>query len=64
MNGPYRGKRVVDLVLLFLVAVPALVLAVPCAIAIKLTSPGPVLFRQERIGRDGRPVRRCSSSAP
>jgi lipopolysaccharide/colanic/teichoic acid biosynthesis glycosyltransferase len=25
------------------------------AIAIKLTSPGPVLYRQRRIGRDGRP---------
>jgi lipopolysaccharide/colanic/teichoic acid biosynthesis glycosyltransferase len=28
---------------------------IACAIAIKLDSPGPVLFRQRRIGRDGRP---------
>ena len=55
MNGPYRGKRAVDLALVALVAIPAAVLAVPCAVAVRLTSPGPVLFRQERIGRDGRP---------
>ena len=55
MTGPYRGKRAVDLVLLVVVALPALVLALPCALAVRLTSPGPVLFRQERIGRDGRP---------
>ena len=55
MTGPYRGKRVVDLAILAVVAVPAVVLAVPCAVAVKLTSPGPVLFRQERFGRIGRP---------
>jgi lipopolysaccharide/colanic/teichoic acid biosynthesis glycosyltransferase len=26
-----------------------------CALAIKASSPGPVLFRQERMGKDGRP---------
>jgi lipopolysaccharide/colanic/teichoic acid biosynthesis glycosyltransferase len=26
-----------------------------CAAAVRLSSPGPVLFRQQRIGRDGRP---------
>jgi exopolysaccharide biosynthesis polyprenyl glycosylphosphotransferase len=39
--------------------VVALVVAAPVllvsAIAIKLTSPGPVLFRQVRVGRDGEP---------
>ena len=52
---PYRGKRLVDLALLALVAVPAAVVALPCAIAVRLTSPGPILFRQQRVGRDGRP---------
>ena len=53
--GPYRGKRILDLVVLAGLALPALVLAAPCAIAVRVTSAGPVLFRQERIGRDGRP---------
>jgi len=35
--------------------VPAALVAIPCAVAVKLTSPGPVLFRQTRAGRDGRP---------
>jgi lipopolysaccharide/colanic/teichoic acid biosynthesis glycosyltransferase len=54
-DGPYRGKRLVDLALLAVVALPALVVAAPCALAVRLTSAGPVLFRQERVGRDGRP---------
>ena len=28
-------------------------MALPCALAVKLTSPGPVLFRQTRVGRGG-----------
>ena len=52
---PYRGKRTVDLVLLALVAVPAAVLGVVCAAAVRLTSSGPVFFRQQRVGRDGVP---------
>ncbi len=56
VNGPYRGKRVVDLLLLALVAVPALS-SWPCPAPSPSGSPrpGPILFRQERIGRDGRP---------
>ncbi|MBV8735385.1 MAG: sugar transferase [Solirubrobacterales bacterium] len=50
-------KRVMDLVL----AVATLVLTLPLlalvAVAIKLDSPGPVLFYQERIGKGGRPFR-------
>lgn len=49
------GKRVVDLA----GAAVALVLLVPLfsviAILIKLSSPGPVLFRQTRIGKNGKP---------
>jgi len=55
VKGPYRGKRAVDLALLAVVALPALVIALPAALAIRLTSPGPVLFRQQRIGKDGEP---------
>lgn len=52
---PYRGKRVVDLALLAAVAVPALVIGAVCAVAVKLTSKGPILFRQQRVGMDGQP---------
>jgi exopolysaccharide biosynthesis polyprenyl glycosylphosphotransferase len=51
------AKRIFDVT----VAVLALVLSAPitiaAALALKLTSPGPVLFAQERVGQDGRPFR-------
>jgi exopolysaccharide biosynthesis polyprenyl glycosylphosphotransferase len=50
-------KRTMDLAgaaVLLVVAVPVLLAA---AVAVKVTSPGPVLFRQERIGRAGRRFR-------
>lgn len=50
---PYRGKRAVDLVLVAIVAIPAVVIGAVCAVAVRLTSQGPVFFRQERIGMDG-----------
>jgi lipopolysaccharide/colanic/teichoic acid biosynthesis glycosyltransferase len=50
-------KRLLDVVLCIL-AFPFLApVLIACAIAIKLDSPGPVLFIQERIGKDGRPFR-------
>jgi lipopolysaccharide/colanic/teichoic acid biosynthesis glycosyltransferase len=55
VDGPYTGKRVVDLALCSIVALPALALGAVCALAIRMTSPGPVFFRQERIGMGGRP---------
>jgi lipopolysaccharide/colanic/teichoic acid biosynthesis glycosyltransferase/tetratricopeptide (TPR) repeat protein len=55
-GGPlYEGaKRVIDVVgagLLLLIVAPLLLVV---AVAIKLASPGPVLFRQERVGFGGR----------
>lgn len=50
-------KRAIDLVgaaFLLLLSLPILIVA---ALAIKLTSPGPVLFVQERVGLHGRPFR-------
>jgi exopolysaccharide biosynthesis polyprenyl glycosylphosphotransferase len=41
------------LALVMLVALAPLMLAI--ALAVRLTSPGPVLFRQGRVGRDGKP---------
>ena len=45
--------RVVALTGLVLLALPFILLA----LVVKLSSPGPVFFRQERIGQDGRPFR-------
>ncbi|MGA0879543.1 MAG: sugar transferase [Ilumatobacteraceae bacterium] len=50
-----RSKRYADLgvaIPLFIVAVPVLII---CAVAIKLTSRGPLLFRHQRAGRFGKP---------
>jgi lipopolysaccharide/colanic/teichoic acid biosynthesis glycosyltransferase len=54
-HPPYRGKRALDLIVLAIVWVPAMVLGAICALAVRLTSKGPVFFYQERIGRDGVP---------
>ena len=43
-------KRILDFVLAFLILLVACPLLVPVAIAIKITSPGPILFIQNRIG--------------
>ena len=49
-----RTKRTFDIVLAVLCVIVLLpVIAVVC-IALKVTSPGPLLFRQQRIGRGGR----------
>ncbi|MBE7558530.1 exopolysaccharide biosynthesis polyprenyl glycosylphosphotransferase [bacterium] len=49
------GKRVFDLVVALAILVPALILLFPPIwILIKLRSPGPVLFRHERVGKDGK----------
>jgi exopolysaccharide biosynthesis polyprenyl glycosylphosphotransferase len=48
-------KRILDLTagsLLLLATLPALA---ACALAVRLSSPGPILYRQQRIGRDQRP---------
>lgn len=52
---PYRGQRIFDLTMLTVLAVPVLISGLVCAAAIRLTSPGPVFFRQERIGLHGVP---------
>jgi exopolysaccharide biosynthesis polyprenyl glycosylphosphotransferase len=46
-------KRIFDLVLASLLLIPALPLMAVIAAAVKLNSPGPVLFKQERVGEGG-----------
>jgi perosamine synthetase len=52
---PYRGQRLLDLMLLCLLAAPATIVGILAAAAILLEDGRPVLFRQVRFGRDGRP---------
>lgn len=54
-TAAWRTKRIFDLLLgttLLLLTAPLFGLA---ALAVRLSSPGPVFFRQERIGQDGKP---------
>lgn len=51
------AKRLIDVTLATLALVCSAPVLLMIALAIKLDSPGPVLFRQERIGRSGKPFR-------
>src|SRR6266404_3773721 len=51
------AKRVMDVVLTAPAAVALLPLFLALAIGIKLDSPGPVFYRQVRVGRYGKPFR-------
>ena len=50
-------KRAADILFAACGLVVTSPVALAAAVAIKLDSPGPVFFRQERVGRDGRPFR-------
>ncbi len=47
-------KRTMDIVLSLFGLLAASPLMLAAAIAVKVTSPGPIFYRQERMGRDGR----------
>ncbi len=48
------AKRIFDIVCALVLAVPALLLLLLTGLAVRLSSPGPVIFAQERIGLRGR----------
>jgi exopolysaccharide biosynthesis polyprenyl glycosylphosphotransferase len=50
-------KRAIDLAITLLAAVPVLIVTGLIVLAIRLESPGPVLFWQERIGMKGKPFK-------
>lgn len=50
----YRGKRLLDLTITLLLAVPAALIGMVCAVAIYVDSGRPITFRQERVGYRGR----------
>lgn len=49
------AKQLMDFVGSLLALIPFSMVMIPVAIAIKLTSPGPVFFRQQRAGLNGKP---------
>jgi lipopolysaccharide/colanic/teichoic acid biosynthesis glycosyltransferase len=49
------SKRIFDLVFLLIFSIPAFVLVIIGSILIKLTSKGPVFFKQVRVGKDCKP---------
>ena len=53
------GKRLLDLILATVCLLLALPLLLVVAVAIRLTTPGPALFRQLRLGRHRRPFELC-----
>ena len=48
-------KRLFDLIVAGVATILLLPLLMAAALAVKLTSPGPIIFRQPRIGKDARP---------
>lgn len=57
MSWPRFSKRLFDLVCCALGIAVVIPLTVIFAILIKISSPGPVFYSQERIGRNGKPFR-------
>ncbi|MEA3511398.1 MAG: sugar transferase [Actinomycetota bacterium] len=52
-NGYGPLKRTIDIVLTFVTLPFWLILAVVIGIAVRIDSPGPVIYHQERVGKDG-----------
>ena len=53
-TAPYLpGKRFIDMVLVIATAPLSLIVGAAIAVAVKASSPGPVIFRQTRVGRNG-----------
>ena len=57
MHRTYRLKRLLDIAIVLLTAPITVPLMIGCAIAVRLDSPGQILFSQERTGRNGRRFR-------
>lgn len=51
----YAGKRALDLAVAVSIAAVTLPLSIVAAVAVRLSSPGPILHRAVRVGRSGEP---------
>jgi exopolysaccharide biosynthesis polyprenyl glycosylphosphotransferase len=51
-----RTKRTFDVVVAAMLGLLLSPIIAICALAVRLTSPGPILFKQERVGQFGRPM--------
>ena len=49
-------KRMTDIILLLIAAVPTLLVTLIAAIAIKYSSPGPVFYGHKRVGKNGKEI--------
>jgi len=49
-------KRAMDIVLATAAAIPAAILTLLAATAVKIVDPGPAFYEQRRMGRNGRPI--------
>ena len=56
-RGAFLTKRVIDVTLSFVAIVVLLPVMALIAVLVKMTTPGPVLYRSDRIGRKGRMFR-------
>jgi lipopolysaccharide/colanic/teichoic acid biosynthesis glycosyltransferase len=51
--GYLRAKRLLDIVLTLLLLIPICIVIVIVALLIRLDSPGPIFYRQKRVGLRG-----------
>lgn len=56
-GGVHLLKRALDVVVASVALIPIALITPLLAVLVKVDSPGPVFFRQERVGRDGRTFR-------
>lgn len=49
-------KRMNDLILLLIAAIPTITITIIVAIAMKLTSPGPIFYGHKRVGKNGKEI--------
>lgn len=54
-NWEFFIKRIMDIVISLIASILLLPLAIYLAVKVKMSSPGPVFFKQERIGLNGKP---------